>query len=121
SWRRPRKKLRTLAAKPRSLDSRRVLMILFSFPAAIFISRSGFSFPFQPQHAANHAGNSLPVLRFQVELLLAAFCDGIKLRFAIVLRCAPLRRHPAMLLQSPQRGVHRPFIELADRAPERRN
>src|SRR5947199_368651 len=53
----------------------------FLVSSRYLISRSGFSFPFQPQHAANHAGNSLPVFRFQIELLLPAVCNGINLRF----------------------------------------
>src|SRR2546430_12328139 len=90
----------------------------FLVSSRYLISRSGFSFPFQPQHAANHAGNSLPVFRFQIELLLPAFCNGIKLRFAIVLGRAPLRRNPALLLQSQQRGVHRALVELEDIAAD---
>ena len=72
----------------------------------------GYLFRFQPQHAANHTGNALPVLRFDLELLPAAPGDGIELRLAVVLRRAPLCRDPSLLLQPQQRGVHRALVQL---------
>src|SRR5262249_43646786 len=49
------------------------------------------------QHPADDAGDTLPVRGFGGELLAADSRNGIELRLAVVFRCSPRGRDPALL------------------------
>src|SRR5918995_3574817 len=81
-----------------------------------FVVHSSLFLRLQPQDAADHAGDALPVLGFRLELLHATRGDGVELRPAVVLRRAPGGRNPALLLQPQKRGVDGAFVEPEDLA-----
>src|SRR5713226_314141 len=71
------------------------------------ISRS-----FRTQQTRDNSGHALPAFRFGGELFPAGARQRVILRFAIVVRDAPLRGDPAALLQPQQRRIQRALIQL---------
>ena len=68
--------------------------------------------PLKAKNTCKDAGDSLPILRLDRELLQTALGDRVISRLSVVLRRAPLGSDPALLLQPQQRGIHCAFIQL---------
>src|ERR1700675_2443280 len=64
------------------------------------------------QHAANDSRNTLPVLRFGMELLPSGSGDRIKLSFSVVIRRSPGARNPSLVSQAHKRSVDCSLIDL---------
>src|SRR6476661_5185122 len=65
-----------------------------------------------PQYASNHSADALPVLGLRCQPLSPCPRDGIKLGFAIVIRCPPSAGNPPSLHQPHQRRINRSLIDL---------
>src|SRR5262249_9754758 len=65
----------------------------------------------QPQQSVDHSGNPLPVFGLSRQLLQAPLSNRIEFRLAVVLRSAPLRRDPSLLLQPEKGGVNSSFVQ----------
>ena len=69
---------------------------------------------FLREHAADYAGDALPVFGFDGEALEAAFGDGVEAGFAVVFRSAPFGFDPVLVLETQERGVDGSFVEGKD-------
>src|SRR5689334_15072155 len=63
------------------------------------------------EHAPDRGGEALPALRLLGELLPAGARQAVEARPPVVLRAAPLRPDPALLLEPVQGRVERPLVD----------
>src|ERR1035437_8879496 len=64
------------------------------------------------QHQADGRRKPLPGFHFRPQLLPAGCGQRVELRPPVILRAAPIRPYPALVLQSVQRRVKRPLPDL---------
>src|SRR4051812_11681172 len=67
--------------------------------------------PLSPQDLSNHPRETLPILGFPRKLPTSRFRDGIKPRFPVVFRCAPLRSNPPFLHEAQQGRIDGALIQ----------